>query len=460
MPLRATKGKKNQTKVDIEGTASATAKPILQFSEQEATEIRRNLLEWYDLNHRVLPWRRNPHSKLKVTDPNSKCPPADLPLNEFMYYVWVCEVMSQQTQLPRVIEYFNRWTEKWPTVEALAKASLEEVNAMWAGLGYYRRARYLLEGAKYVMEHHDGVFPKTSKELQKIPGVGAYTGNAIASITCSEGVAVVDANVVRVIARLRRMAGDPRAAAKEYAALADALLDPERPGCFNQAVMELGATVCTVHQPPNCTNCPIKGQCLAYAAVEEHRLSGGDPSTAPNVMAYPEKVEKAKRSEVSVAVCVFEVRGLSNSKCSHFLLVQRPLQGLLAGLWEFPSVTVPANAIEKERRSEVDSLLDRLLEGGSASLRMQERKQLGSIVHIFSHIRMTLHVERLVLKAEELPALSKVGGPDEPQMRWVTDKQLEGEGLSSSVCKVAKLAAAHVGKEKKGIKRFFAVVSE
>ena len=167
----------------------------------------------------------------------------------------------------RAAEYFRRWTAKWPTVQALAAASLEEVNEMWAGLGYYRRAKYLLDGARYVEEQLGGTFPSTSKELQQIPGalcsaiiamgidewkrhapcypadvacpyagVGAYTGNAIASIACEEPVAVVDGNVVRVLSRLRKLAGDPTSKENKamHVALADALLDPERPGDFNQ----------------------------------------------------------------------------------------------------------------------------------------------------------------------------------------------------------------------------------
>ena len=201
--------------------------PTTYFSTR--LQIRASLLEWYDANHRVLPWRRNPHSKLPKKEKKKKengakeeeedadgeqGAPLDLPLERFIYGVWVCEVMSQQTQLDRVKGYWRSWMRQGPDVASLAAATEDEVREAWAGLGYYRRAAFLLKGAKYVAEELGGEFPREEAGLQKIPGVGAYTSAAIASIACGRRVAVVDGNVVRVLSRLRALAvADPKAAA-------------------------------------------------------------------------------------------------------------------------------------------------------------------------------------------------------------------------------------------------------
>ncbi|GAB4814983.1 hypothetical protein N2152v2_002029 [Parachlorella kessleri] len=340
-PSKAGASKKQKaTRAEASKGASAVAVDIEEcsFTAQEVSQVRLALLDWYDTNHRILPWRRNPHSKLgsaavaAAAAKGRSGAPEDMPQNQFIYWVWVCEVS-------RAAEYFIKWTKRWPTVEGLAQATQEEVNEMWAGLGYYRRARFLLEGAKYVMEQLGGQFPRTSKELQKIPGVGAYTGNAIASIACSERCAVVDGNVVRVLARLRRVGADPRsgAAVKLFGELAAALVHPDRPGDFNQAMMELGATVCVPNTQPQCAACPVSACCSAFKAVQQHQAAGGAPAAAkaPSVLDYPAKVEKAERREVTVAVAVVQLVAPGSDAAAvadaKFLLVQRPKDGLLAG---------------------------------------------------------------------------------------------------------------------------------
>lgn len=197
----------------------------------------------------MLPWRRTPHSR-RPSHQTTDGAPLDVEQQQLIYWVWVCEVMSQQTQLERVKDYWKRWTATWPTVGDLAAADEEAVNQMWAGLGYYRRARYLLQGARHVRDVLGGTLPTTSAELQAIPGVGAYTGNAIASIACGQPVAVMDANVIRVVSRLFTVAGDPtqRAVLDRLNGAAAALLDPQRPGDFNQ-VMYLLAQDCCARLP-------------------------------------------------------------------------------------------------------------------------------------------------------------------------------------------------------------------
>ncbi|KAL3154142.1 hypothetical protein ABBQ32_013669 [Trebouxia sp. C0010 RCD-2024] len=426
---------------DIEDTAS--------FAASERKQIRLELLAWYDANHRILPWRRNAYStRDPKQDDKYQAVPLETPQQQFLYYVWVCEVMSQQTQVPRVAEYFAKWILKWPTVQDLAAASQDQVNDLWAGLGYYRRARLLLEGAQHVQANLSGQIPTTTVGLQEIPGIGPYTGNAIASIAGNEQVAVVDANVVRVLARLRRLAGDQKSKGMVQlnAQLAGSLVDPDRPGCFNQAMMELGACVCTVHQPPACKACPIRGHCRAYAEVQDYLLQGGEPSSvdAPQVLHYPAKAVKAAKRKEDVAVCVVKLlpSGSAPDSASQYLLVQRPDKGLLAGLWEFPSWVVGfAAAPDMVSLGEiVDNSLPELIGTISmsalGSLHIVRRLQLGTVLHTFSHIQQTMHVELLVLQGQLAPDGS---GLLRRKVRWVDPQHLTDSGLSSGVKKVWKL---------------------
>ena len=190
------------------------------FSSSDLQQLRPSLLAWYDKHHRVLPWRRNEHSKRpKSADDGGMQPaPLDLDTQTFAYRVWVSEIMCQQTQVATVIPYFEKWITRWPTVSDLAKAEVEEVNSYWAGLGYYRRARYLLDGAKHVMDKLNGTFPTTAKELLSIPGVGPYTSAAVASIAFGDKAAAVDGNVIRVVSRcdLNHTRARPPASCLDY----------------------------------------------------------------------------------------------------------------------------------------------------------------------------------------------------------------------------------------------------
>ncbi|GLC33575.1 hypothetical protein PLESTM_000086500 [Pleodorina starrii] len=295
------------------------------FTESEVVEYRRELLNWYDHNHRVLPWRRTPHSK-KASSAAADASvgagtaaggggeeavgpaPAELPQQQFAYWVWVSEVMLQQTQVATVIPYFKRWVAKWPSVADLAAADIDTVNGLWAGLGYYRRAKYLLDGARYVVEKLDGKFPTTAPELLKIPGVGPYTSAAVASIAFGSPAAAVDGNVIRVVSRLRALPGDPTKLAATHTVMASELLDRQRPGCYNQALMELGATVCRPVNP-DCAGCPARGVCRAAAEWQAYLEAGGAPDVedAPRVTQYPGRKAVKEKREQSVAVTVLEV---------------------------------------------------------------------------------------------------------------------------------------------------------
>ncbi|KAG9482866.1 hypothetical protein GDO78_009042 [Eleutherodactylus coqui] len=230
--------------------------PHHTFTSEETETLRKELLTWYDRCKRDLPWRR--------------LAAAEMDANRRAYSVWVSEVMLQQTQVSTVIDYYTKWMKTWPTVEDLAAASLEEVNEKWSGLGYYSRGRRLQEGAQKVVRDLGGQMPRTAEALQKLlPGVGRYTAGAVASISYGQVTGVVDGNVIRVLCRLRRIGADCTSppVADALWNLANDLVDPDRPGDFNQAMMELGATVCTPKRAL-CGECPLQSLCRAYKKVE------------------------------------------------------------------------------------------------------------------------------------------------------------------------------------------------
>ncbi len=242
------------------------------------------------------------------------------------YAVWVSEMMLQQTQVATVIPYYERWMARFPDVQALARAEEADVLHAWQGLGYYRRARSLLSGARQVVERHAGTIPRGIDELLALPGVGPYTAGAIASIAYGLPEPVVDGNVIRVLSRLFCLTGDPTQAGprRELWALAKALVPEEAPGDFNQALMELGATTCTPQ--PRCAECPVSKRCLARRAGRELTL----PALPP----------RAKLTHVTHAAALI-LRG------------EQVLVGRLAadaprwsGMWQFPTVelTQPASA--------------------------------------------------------------------------------------------------------------------
>jgi A/G-specific adenine glycosylase len=279
----------------------------LPLTPRKIHNLRVALLLWYDAHRRGLPWRRD-------ADP---------------YRVWVSEIMLQQTRVAAVLEHYARWMERFPTVQVLASAREQSVLALWSGLGYYHRARRLHQAAKFIARERNGAFPQTAEGWRELPGIGRYTAAAIASIAFGEPVAVVDGNVERV---LERMFG--RSEGRETAwQQAEALLDRARPGDFNQAMMELGATICTP-RAPQCLLCPLSAWC-------ESR--GVDP---------PKPQPKRKRRQVHYA---FANKGRS------ILLVQRPLDAKrMAGMWELPELpTDPAIApLAKFRHSITDTDYD------------------------------------------------------------------------------------------------------
>jgi A/G-specific adenine glycosylase len=251
--------------------------------------FRRALLRWYDAEGRDLPWR-------KTRDP---------------YPIWISEIMLQQTRVAAVLEHYRVFLERFPTVQKLAAASESAVLAAWSGLGYYRRARMLLRCAQKVVRDCGGRFPETAQALRELPGIGRYTAAAIASIAFGEPVAVVDGNVERVLQRL--LGRD--VAAKEAWDLAQALLETSRPGDFNQAMMELGATVC-VPRGPKCDVCPVRKWCKTQG--EEPRAAAPARQTKKQMWCLLEQCDGERGDRVR--------------------LVQRSrTHSLMAGMWELPS---------------------------------------------------------------------------------------------------------------------------
>ncbi len=263
-----------------------------EFSVAELRQFRRFLLSWYDLHARDLPWRRS-------TDP---------------YAIWVSEIMLQQTRVNAVLDHYARFLDRFPTVQSLAEAAEPDVLAIWSGLGYYRRARMLHRAAQTVVREWNGSIPKTAAGLRLLSGIGDYTSAAIASIAFGEATAAVDGNVERVILRLTSNGKEIRSIRQA----AEQLLDRERAGDFNQAMMELGATVC-LPKNPLCLHCPVQKLC---------RTRGEHPTTPRKQM-----VNKA----VSYAI----VRRLRRGE-PEVLLEQRPAEAsLMAGMWELPQLENP-----------------------------------------------------------------------------------------------------------------------
>ncbi|KAF8658021.1 hypothetical protein HU200_059483 [Digitaria exilis] len=387
--------------------------------------LRAQLLRWYDAHRRDLPWRRASGSE-----------------EERAYAVWVSEVMLQQTRVPVVVGYYDRWMARWPTVRSLAAATQEEVNEVWAGLGYYRRARFLLEGAKQIVEK--GEFPRTTSALREVRGIGDYTAGAIASIAFNEVAPVVDGNVVRVTSRLYAIADNPKESStmKRFWELAGQLVDPLRPGDFNQAMMELGATLCSKTKP-GCSGCPVSSHCQALALSMEN--------SSVQVTDYPRVVPKAKPRRDFAAVCVVQIaEGLGKEVADTkdngdiFLLIKRPEEGLLAGLWEFPLVLVDEGKTDSQnRRKAMDKYLTKLLNidvGRKSDVILRE--DVGEHVHVFSHIRLTMYVELMIINLKDgVDQLSKKED-DCTKLKFANKSSMESMGLTSGIRKVYNMVQA------------------
>jgi A/G-specific adenine glycosylase len=319
------------------------------FTRSERRELASRLLAWYRASRRDLPWRR-------TRDP---------------YAIWVSEVMLQQTRVETVKPYWERFLARFPTVEALAAAPVDDVLGLWSGLGYYARARALHRAAVAVAEDHGGALPATAEGLSALPGFGPYTTAAVGSIAYGLPLAVVDGNVARVLARWTCTPGDSRepAAMARWRQLAQELLPEDAPGDFNQALMELGATLCGPSAEPACLVCPVASLCRARAAGKQGEI--------------PARRKAKERPRLRWAVALVR-RG------DGVLLARRPDEGLFASLWELPGVEVAAEPKSEtspgEREALAAALADRLgVEAAVGDL-------LGEAAQTLSHRELTVAV--------------------------------------------------------------------
>lgn len=442
------KRKKSKITVKEEETVDA-ASPSTYHTFPDPADVvllRSQLLNWYDKEKRELPWRT-----LAMTEPD---------LNIRTYAVWVSEIMLQQTQVATVIDYYNKWMKRWPTVQDLAAATLEEVNQMWAGLGYYSRGKRLHEGAQKVVSELKGQLPCTVDSLLKqLPGVGRYTASAIGSIALGHVTGAVDGNVIRVLCRLRAIGADSTSPAVTEAlwGLANTLVDPERPGDFNQAMMELGARVCTP-KGPLCKQCPVQSHCHSYRKVHvkqeknSMKLLGKldrKTSTLPDiedcmnrscplcpsepwddelgVQNFPRKPAKKPPRVERTLTCVVIRPGESGE--DEYLLTQRPNKGLLAGLWEFPSLLLEGENSEMKQKKALCAEIRRIL---GTHLTESLIQYVGEVVHIFSHIHQTYVVHSVCLKDCDTQTQTE-------NAQWLTRSALQEAAVSTGVKKIVKL---------------------
>jgi A/G-specific adenine glycosylase len=341
------------------------------------------LLRWYRRNRRPLPWRAD-------RDP---------------YRVWVAEVLLQQTRVAQATPYFERFVRAFPSVETLAHVPVGRVLKVWQGAGYYARAHHLHEAARRIVREFDGRFPTTVSELEELPGVGPYIARAVAAIAFGRPVVALEANGLRVAARWTREEGDVRdreVRARLEVTLAS-LLPGAHPGEFNEAVMELGETLC---RPvgPRCLECPVAFACRAHRELD-------DPGSLPR------RLGPSRRPHVMAAVVVVSDRG-------RWLVQRRPLSGLLPGLWEFPGGKIalgerPESAARRELREET-------------GLTVRDLVRLGTVRHGYSHFTVELH-------AFSGRAQGSLAGPTGADRRWVTRSELARLPIPKATEKVVAL---------------------
>jgi A/G-specific adenine glycosylase len=348
-------------------------------------QIQERLLTWSRTHRRDLPWRGE-------RDP---------------YRIWVSEVMLQQTRVETVIPYYRRFLARFPTLRSLAEADLDEVLKVWEGLGYYARARNLHQAAQQVVENHGGQLPAHRDALLALPGIGPYTVGAILSLAFGQDAAVLDGNVRRVLSRLFAIDDDPRSAAtrKRLWNLAEALLPPGQAGPFNEALMDLGATVCTARDP-RCADCPLSEGCRGYQQ--------GNPES------YPARVQRRPLPHHDIAAGVIW-RG------DQLLISKRHTDDLLGGLWELPG------GKQEEGETLEECLVREVRE--ELGIEIAVGDPLMTVRHAYTHFRVTLHVFHCHYLCGEPQAL------DCADWRWVRLDELDDFAFPAANRRI--LAALH-----------------
>lgn len=343
--------------------------PIMPTPTQRLA-LQHDLVAWYRHVARDLPWRRTQNP----------------------YHIWLSEVMLQQTRVDQAIPYYERFTAAYPTVFDLAAAPLDEVLKNWEGLGYYARARNMQKAAQAVVEEFGGQFPRTEAEISRLAGIGPYTAAAVLSIAYQVPLAVLDGNVMRVLSRFFASEADIKQpqTQKMLRELANTVLNHEDPSAFNQGMMELGATVCTPKNP-QCTICPLKTSCLAFAADRQQELPYAKPK--PKLPHY----------QIAIAL-IFDAEG-------RILIDRRPEDGLLGGLWEFPGgKQEPNESLEETCSREVMEEL---------GVRVQIGEKIAQVDHAYTHFKITMHA--FVCQWEEGMPQTRTGQP----CKWVDVADLD-----------------------------------
>lgn len=352
--------------------------PALNIRSNEPSPDRpARLLAWYDRHRRSLPWRAKPG---ETSDP---------------YRVWLSEIMLQQTTVKAVGPYFDKFTARWPDVTAMARASLDDILRMWAGLGYYSRARNLHACAVTVAHDHDGLFPDTEEGLRALPGIGPYTAAAIAAIAFDRRTMPVDGNIERVVSRLFAVEDQLPQAKPRIQALAATLLGPARAGDSAQALMDLGATICTPKKPA-CALCPLNEECAGRAR--------GDAET------FPRKAAKASGALRRGAAFVV-------TRADALLLRTRPAKGLLGGMTEVPTSDWLAGQSDD----------DALRQGSMIPGVTRWHRKAGVVTHVFTHFPLELAV---------YTAHVPTGTRAPTGMRWVDIAHVQEEALPNVMRKV------------------------
>ena len=371
------------TKVTPESNLHAVPHDELWNQSVWRGRVRRNLLNWFTKNARVLPWRQKPTP----------------------YRVWVSEIMLQQTQVATVLPFYARFLQSFPSVKVLAKADERSLLNHWEGLGYYRRARSMHLAAKQIVEIHDGKFPETFREVMDLPGIGRYTAGAILSIACDQRLPILEGNTQRVFSRWISMRSPPRdtAPSRLLWEVAEAMLPRKQPGNFNQAAMELGALICTPKNP-RCDQCPIRRQCCAHRDGFEAKIPGKVSRTK-----YEDRLEYA-----------LVIKNSRRGNRSAYLLRRLPEGARWAGLWDFPRITDVAVASAEIAASELSQSIGATICAGPC---------WKTIRHAVTKYRISLDVH--------LATIEK--GRTKKPWRYVSLKEMEQLPMSVSGRKIAKM---------------------
>ena len=345
--------------------------------DMEPMIISKRIVDWYAHHQRDLPWRR-------TRDP---------------YAIWVSEIMLQQTRVDTVIPYYMRFMERFPTLQKLAGASIEEVLKAWENLGYYSRARHLHRASQKVLEEFRGIVPENRSELLSLPGIGTYTAAAILSFAFDKNIAAVDANVVRVLCRIFAVQKPPQEGRtrKRILNMADKLVPEGNSSSYNQGLMDLGATLCTPRKP-SCERCPLNDLCVACSRGLQEEL----PVTTKGA-PIPHKEMTA---------------GVITDKSGRVLIVRRPEEGLLGGLWKFPGGEKGKDETLKR------ALQKRILEETGFQVGVQQK--VTSVRHAYTHFRITLHAFRCSL---DLP---QGQGAKNPYLQWAPFSRLKDYPISKA----------------------------